>query len=127
MSLAALIQGVFYQDDALQQAWELVADWSDDELEQTWHHAHKYGVTAPMPDAHSHVGRRTLLELAREFVDLCILAPSDAQYLQPLIDLLEGGKSEGELAAELFDGDWKGSMKQLSQFARCSKIEPSTA
>lgn len=127
LSLAALIQGVFYQESALQQAWEMVADWSDEELQSTWLSAHRLGLAAPMPSAQRSPQRQTLLDMARDFVDLCVLAPADAAYLQPLVNLLEDGRSEGQMAADLFDGEWQGSMQKLSQFARCSKVEPSNA
>ena len=65
--------------------------------------------------------------MARELVDLCVLTPSDAQYLAPLMDLLEDGRSEGELAADLFDGEWNGSMQKLAEFARCSEIDATAA
>jgi glutamate--cysteine ligase len=127
LALAALIKGVFYQQDALQQAWELCADWSMVELQQTWLDAHQHGLAAAIPEAQQNPQRRTLLDMARELVDLCVLTPSDAQYLAPLMDLLEDGRSEGELAADLFDGEWNGSMQKLAEFARCSEIDATAA
>jgi glutamate--cysteine ligase len=127
MSLAALIQGVFYHPQALQQAWEMVADWSDDELQSTWLEAHQLGLATALPAAQRRAGRETLLDMARDFVDLCVVAPADAVYMQPLVNLLEDGRSEGQIAADMFDGEWQGSMQKLSEFARCSKFLPTTA
>jgi glutamate--cysteine ligase len=122
MAFAALIQGVYYEEGALQQAWELTADWSHAERVETWMAAHKFGLAAELPERHQTPSRRKLLDLARELIDLCVLSPDDAKYLAPLLRLLQDGRSEGELSADLFAGEWNGSIDKLVEFARCSQV-----
>ena len=122
LGLAALIQGVFYQENALDQAWALVKDWSFEELQSTWHEAHRSGLAAPVPISQKRAGRRTLLDLAQDLVDLCVLSPEDAPFLSPVLRLLEDGSSEGETAASFYEGEWQGSIQKLMEFARCTEI-----
>jgi glutamate--cysteine ligase len=121
LALAALVQGVYYEPGALQQAWQLTANWSHAERLESWHAAHRYGLAAKLPARHQTPSRRTLLDLARELLDLSVLRPDDAKYLAPLVRLLQDGQSEGELSAELFAGQWNGSIQKLVEFGRCSQ------
>jgi len=123
LALAALVQGVFYDEQALLAAEALCSDWNQAERWDTWCAAHRDGLSAELPSRHQQPGRRTLLDLARDLVDLCVLAPEDAVYLQPLIELLEGGKSYGEIALERFEGEWQGDPRRLIEFSRCAQVQ----
>ena len=122
LGFAALVQGVFYDDAALRAAEALCADWTAEERVQGWHAAHRDGLSATLPERIQAPGRQTLLDLARELVDLAVLSPADAIFLQPLIELLEQGVSSGERVRELFAGPWAGDVAQLVEFGRCSQI-----
>ncbi|MCH2102200.1 MAG: glutamate-cysteine ligase family protein [Planctomycetes bacterium] len=122
LGFAALVQGVFYDDAALRAAESLCAHWTAEERMQSWHAAHRDGLSAELPVRIQGPGRRTLLDLARELIDLAVLAPEDAVFLLPLIELLEQGVSTGERVRELFRGPWEGEVASLVEFSRCSKI-----
>lgn len=122
LALAALVQGVFYDDGALQQAERMCADWTIDEVVATWHQAHRDGLSGELPGRFQRDGRRSLLDLARDLVDLVVLAPEEATYLQPLIETLECGKSSGEVIRDRFATDWGGDVRRVIEFARCSQV-----
>lgn len=122
LGFAALVQGVFYDDAALRAAEALCSDWTAEERVEAWHAAHRDGLAGGLPARVQAEGRRTLLDLARELVDLAVLAPEDAIYLQPLVELLEEGVSSGERVRELFAGAWEGQISKLVEFGRCSQI-----
>lgn len=122
LALSALVQGIYYEDAALAEAEALCADWSFAELQQTWQAAHRDGLAAELPEARRRPGRRTLLDLARELVDLCVLGPEDAHWLQPMVERLVDGRSHGEIVASLFDDEWGGSIERLIEFARCAQV-----
>ena len=83
LGFAALVQGVFYDDAALRAAEALCADWTPEERVQGWHAAHRDGLSAALPERVQGPGRQTLLDLARELVDLAVLAPADAVFHSP--------------------------------------------
>lgn len=126
LGFAALVQGVFYDEAALLQAEALCADWSAEDRVETWHAAHRDGLAAMLPERHRRPGRERLLDLARDLVDLAVLEPDDARYLQPLVQMLEAGESTGELVRRRFAGEWAGDIAALVEFGRCSQV-PVTA
>ena len=122
LGFAALVQGVFYDEGALRAAEALCADWTMAEFQEAWHAAHRDGLAAQLPERVQSPGRRGLLDLARELVDLAVLEPSDAIYLQPLIELLEKGVSTGEGVRDLFQGDWGQDLAQAVEYGRCTQV-----
>ncbi len=122
LALAALVQGVFYDQTSLQKAWELTADWSHEERLQCWHAAHRDGLAGVLPERHRGRGRTQLKDLAAELIGLARLSPADAVFLEPLHEMLAAGRSEGELSAELFAGEWQGDITRLIDFARCTVV-----
>lgn len=122
LGLAALVQGVFYDESALREAEALCADWTAEERLEAWHAAHKDGLAAALPARLQGPGRRQLLDLARDLVDLAVLPPADAVFLQPLVELLELGKSSGEFVRDRFLGEWQGDLAKLVDFGRCSQV-----
>jgi glutamate--cysteine ligase len=98
LALAALVKGVFYHDEALAQAEALVADWSFERLTEAWHDSHRYGLNGPRP----------LLPLARQLVGLAQLDDAEADYLQPLQELLASGMSQAEQTIARYQpgGEW---------------------
>jgi glutamate--cysteine ligase len=122
LGLAALIQGVFYDDAALREAEALCADWTPAERMQAWHAAHKSGLAAELPSRLQKPGRRLLLDVARDLLDLAVLPAHEVVFLQPLVELLEKGVSSGELVRDRFLGAWQGDLARLVEFGRCSQI-----
>jgi glutamate--cysteine ligase len=122
LGLAALVQGVFYDDAALREAEALCAHWTPAERLEAWHAAHRSGLAAELPKRLQGPGQRLLLDVARDLVDLAVLPEHEAVFLQPLVELLEKGVSSGELVRDRFLGAWKGDLARLVEFGRCSQI-----
>ncbi|KAA3608056.1 MAG: hypothetical protein DWQ01_13345 [Planctomycetota bacterium] len=113
LALCALTKGLFYDPEALEQAWQLTAGWSYQDRQRTWHAAHRLGLAAPAP------GGGRLLDLARELLALVRLSDQEATYLRPLQGLLNAGFSDGELHSQRFQGEWQGSLEKLVEATAC--------
>ncbi len=111
LALCALVKGIFYSEQALDAAWALVSDWSDEERDRTWHEAHLHGLSGIAPCGNP------LRKLANALLDKAELSPEETPYLNPLKKILEGGYSEGELTLQLWEKDWGGDMSRLLQSA----------
>jgi len=73
MALAALVKGVFYEEQSLQQAETLVADWSMMDLQAAWHRSHRLGLADD-----------ELFQRCQGLLDLADLPADEGAYLAPL-------------------------------------------
>lgn len=96
LALAALVEGLFYDEGAQAQADALTADWSVAARMQAWHDAHREGLAAAAP------GGGTLLDVARELLAIARPSAEAAPYLDPLRELLADGRSLGERKIDAF-------------------------
>ncbi|MHC4380637.1 MAG: glutamate-cysteine ligase family protein, partial [Planctomycetota bacterium] len=90
MALAALVDGLFYDTDAQEQAWRLTSHWSFAERIETWHAAHRAALAGKTPEGHA------LLDVARELLQIARPSASAKPYLDPLQELLADGRSLAE-------------------------------
>lgn len=97
LALAALVEGLFYDEEAQAQATALVEDWSVAEIMQAWHDAHRFALAAPSPKG------GTLLDLARELLQMAKPSASAVPYLEPLAELLADGRSLAERKVAAFE------------------------
>ncbi|WP_036212296.1 glutamate--cysteine ligase [Novilysobacter arseniciresistens] len=113
-ALPALWTGLLYDDQALDEAWELVRDFSVAEI-----HALRDGVPRHAFKLPFRGG--TVLDLARRTVQIAAggLArrarinengSDETIFLGPLMELVEAGVTPAERKLELFHGPWGGSV-----------------
>ena len=93
LALAALVEGLFYNQDALQHAAALTAHWSFGERLETWHRAHRSALAGATPDG------KPLLDFARELLKMAKPSASAEPFLDPLRELLADGRSLAERTA----------------------------
>jgi glutamate--cysteine ligase len=121
-SLPAIWKGVLYNADARAAAWELVGRASQAEREHAQREVALHGMAAeyagrPVLELGrelSEIARRGLAEIAHSGPD----SPDEAQFLEPVFEQLDRGKSPGQLLSEFWDGEWNGSADRLIEYAR---------
>ena len=107
----ALMKGLFYDDDALAAAWDVVGKWSPAELTAMHAGAAREGLGA-------RAGRLTLGDYAREIVEIArhglnrqarldSNGKDETVYLDPLADLVHSGRNPASILIENWEGRWK--------------------
>ena len=120
-ALSALIKGVFYDNDCLQAAWDLVKGWSWDERMETYLDSHKNALAGRFR-------RYTLLDLAKEIFQigweglrrqqsLNKNGEDETIYLNPLKTLLFQGKCPADILVEKWQGELHRDIKKLIAYS----------
>jgi glutamate--cysteine ligase len=110
LSVPALIKGVFYEDDCLLAAWDMVKDWSQEERSDLYR-------TVPRAGLRARIRRWQLVDLARELIAIaraglerqnCVngRGESEALYLERLEDLVRRGACPADRIIEKWKSGW---------------------
>lgn len=121
-ALPALWKGLLYDADACAGAWDLVREHNAAERLAGLEDVARRGLAAQLAG-------RPVLELARLLVDLAFEGlgrirhagcrdPDECSYLDPILSLLEAGRSPGEEILDRWEGAWNGSVPRLIEYAR---------
>jgi glutamate--cysteine ligase len=116
-ALPALWVGLLYDTAALDGAWDLVKDWSIEERESLRTAVPREGLAA-------RVGGRSLEEIGEDVLDLAAtglknrarLSESgrdETIYLEPLMAILQSGRTPAQEMLESYHGRWQGSVDPL--------------
>ena len=111
LALPALVKGVFYTDDCLQAAWDLVKRWSWDERVSLWREVHREALLARFRGI-------KVLELARELYAIAEeglrrqkaldrAGRDERVYLERMGEQLDLGRSPARVIAEKWKGQWE--------------------
>jgi glutamate--cysteine ligase len=115
--LPALWVGIFYDQTALDAAWDMVKDWTCEERAMLRASVPSLAFKTPFRN-------RTVLDLAREMLaisqaGLRARAREDAGgtteegFLQPLLDLVERGYTRSEELLRRWKTEWDGDLSRL--------------
>ena len=116
-ALPALWVGLLYDDSALDAAWDLVKDWSLEDMEQLRRHVPKEGLRAS-------VAGRTLREIGSEALKMAeaglsargklnTAGDSEAGFLAPLFEIVESGKTPAERLLDAYHGRWNRDVSRV--------------
>jgi glutamate--cysteine ligase len=117
MALPALAKGIFYENDCLLAAWDLVKRWSWEQRVELWHATHKQGL-------HARVGGIPVAELARELVAIAVTGcerqrvldthgEDESLHLERLEELVARGLSPADLLIDQWTGAWDREIRHL--------------
>ncbi len=115
LALPALWVGLLYDTGALDAAWDLVKDWTDEE---------RQGLRDAIPKTAIHTPFRggTVADVARRVVALArdgLLARKLGEeiYLAPLEETLRLGKTPAERWLDKYSGEWRGDLAHIFEDA----------
>ena len=102
MSLAPLCRGLLYDETARREATKLTEGLDMDDRVELWHAVTRSGLRARVPRTGGRV-----LDLARELVriaddGLWRQAPDDRFYLEPLRHVVDAGRSQADVLADMW-------------------------
>ena len=117
-ALPALWVGLFYCNDALDAAWDLVKDWTIEEHQRIRDAVPREGLQTVMPDG------RTMQELGKQVLDIAAVGLSarghvnsmgdnEGGFLNPLRTIIDSGMSPAQLLLERFNGEWGGDLSRV--------------
>ncbi len=115
LAAPALVKGLFYEEDCLWAAWDMVKRWSWDERLALYHDVHRRALKA-------RIGGIEVAELARELLDIAATGldrqrrpdqETEAMYLERLRDLVRRGRCPADIIIEKWDGPWDREVKRL--------------
>jgi glutamate--cysteine ligase len=114
-ALPALFVGLLYDTTSLDAAWDLVKDWSVEEMQRLRDDVPRLALKAPFRG-------RTLQPVAQEVVRIAREGlrgrarmnrsgdNDETHFINPLAEIAESGRSPAELLLERYAGAWKGSV-----------------
>ncbi len=116
-ALSALWVGLLYDDDALESAWSLVKDWTEEEREGLRDAVPRLGVATRFRSV-------TVQEIARDVVTIArrglrqrrrINAASQDEliYLEPLAEVVSSGRTLSDELIAKFNGPWHGDIDHV--------------
>ena len=117
-ALPALWVGLLYDDEALDEAWQLVKGWTNDEHEEVRRAVPKLALGAPAP------GGGSMLDLARTVVGMSAqgltrrarlnsAGDNESGFLDPLNEIVATGKTPADRLLDLYNGPWQGDLGRI--------------
>jgi len=121
LALPALVKGVFYDDDCMLGAWDLVKHWSWSERLEIYDASHR-------EDLQARIRGIRLLDLARELSAIARVGlerqnvrnskgQNEAIYLDSLDSLLALGRSAAREILDRSETEWEGRIERLVDFS----------
>ncbi|MGB8602054.1 MAG: glutamate--cysteine ligase [Rhizomicrobium sp.] len=109
--LPALWTGIYYDQAALDAAWDLVKDWTADERQAMRDAVPRLGFKTPFRGGTLHNLAQQMLEIsAGGLRRRAVVGPqgnTEDTFLDPLFEMVERGQTRAEMLLEKFHGAWK--------------------
>jgi glutamate--cysteine ligase len=117
-ALPALWVGLLYDDQALDQAWDLVKHWSIGERERLRHEVPKLALEAVTPDG------RTMRDFAGQVLDIAAAGltrrsrlnsagDNEGGFLDPLRDVVATGMTPADRLLHKYEHEWRGDVSRI--------------
>lgn len=115
--LPAFWVGLLYDGEALDAAWDLVKQWTAEDRRML-------ALNAPKEGLRGEVAGRSVLEVAREVAKLSHaglkkramagkVSADETEYLEPVLEWLDAGRSPADRLIEKFKGEWQGDIRKV--------------
>jgi glutamate--cysteine ligase len=116
-SLTAYWMGLFYDDDALNGAWEMVKDWSADERQKLRDDVPQRGFKAEIRNTNIYTLAQETLRLSRRGLEkrarLDRNGRDETRFLRPLEEIVARGITPAEELLEKYFNEWNESVAPL--------------
>jgi len=120
LALPALMKGIMYDKNALNQAWSLVKDFSWSELEEMRHFVPKLGLKTIVK------GKR-VADLAKELVNIAEISllsnhetRDEVIYLEKIKELVEQEKTPADIILQNWNSGWNQNIEKLIEYSKLS-------
>jgi len=117
LAAPALIKGVFYEEDCLNAAWDLVKGWKWEERLALYHAVHRQALKARVRGIEVRDLARELVDIAEEGLQrqrqLNAAGESEALFLEPLRDLVRRGRCPADVVLGRWNGPWDRDFARL--------------
>jgi len=120
LALPALIKGIMYNEDALNQAWDLVKDFNWDELEEMRHSIPKFGLE-------TNVKGIKVSDLAKELINVADFSlfsnpetRNETVYLEKLKELVQQEKTPADIILKNWTSGWNKNIEKLVEYSKLS-------
>src|SRR5262249_37444293 len=117
LAVPALAKGIFYDDDCMLGAWDLVKRWSWAERVEAWDAAHRLSLRARVRQISLHDLARELLVIARTGLQrqrmLDARGDDESIYLDRLDELVKQGRCPADFVIDHWLGDWAQKIPRL--------------
>ena len=121
-ALPAFWKGIFYDDESLQGALDLVSSWTHAQVDALHRDVARSGLAAEAPGAPVLAVARELVELSAAGLarigDLNPRGESEELFLDPLHEILDRGTSPARAALERWEGAWDRRIDRLVEYAK---------
>jgi glutamate--cysteine ligase len=115
--LPALWTGIYYDQTALDAAWDLVKDWSAEERQAMRSAVPVLAFNAPFREAKVRELARRMLEISaaglRRRAEEDAIGSTEEGFLQPLVELVERGYTRAEELLRRYRMDWNSDLAPL--------------
>ncbi|HSA06582.1 MAG TPA: glutamate-cysteine ligase family protein [Candidatus Gastranaerophilales bacterium] len=114
MAFPALIKGIIYNNDAMEEAWKFVKDLS-------WEEMNELRDQIPMRGLNLKLKKYKLAEIAAELVfiaEFSLKSSHESIYLEKLNELTLEGKTPADIIIQNWDSIWNKDVKKLVEYAR---------
>jgi glutamate--cysteine ligase len=116
-ALPALWTGIYYDRTALDAAWDLVKDWTDEERWALRHAVPKLALKTPFRNFKVRDIAEQMLRISaaglRVRAEHDSIGGSEQGFLQPLEQIVADNKTRAEELLEKFHGEWRGDLSRL--------------
>ena len=116
-ALPALWVGIYYDQNSLDAAWDMVKDWTDEERSALREAVPKLGLKTPFRNTNVQALARHLLTISKAGLRMRgqkdSIGGTEEGFIEPLFQIVESGKTRAEDLLERFHGPWKGDVNKL--------------
>ena len=116
-ALPALWTGLLYDDAALDAAWDLVRDWTEEDRQQLRKDAPRLALKARVRGRSVHDIARDVLALSRAALDRRNLIGcrnlTESRFLDVLDEIVEFGETQADVLIDLYKGRWAGDVSHV--------------
>ena len=117
LAAPALIKGIFYEEDCLAGAWDLVKPWKWEERLELYHAVHRQALRARIRGIEVRELARELIDIAEQGLSrqrqLNATGEGEAVYLERVRDLVRRGRCPADVILEKWDGAWNRTFTRL--------------
>ena len=127
-ALPAFWTGIFYNSESLDETWDIVKKWNNNDREKFYFDVSKYGLTSKTPDNYDvKLFLKKILNLSIKGLKKRKILNENRQdeaiFLDPLLKILERGESPAEIWKRLYLNNWNENIDNIYKINSFSNLE----